>query len=79
MRQIYTGQIITPKEELKCNVKFKGQGKELTLQVVETPGPALFGRDWPSKIQLDWGEIKALKLSQILDRVMQHKEDQLLQ
>ena len=44
--------------------KFKGQEKELTLQVVETPGPALFGRDWLSKIQLDWGEIKALKLSQ---------------
>ena len=79
MRQLYTGQIITPKEELKCNVKFKGQEKELTLQVVDTPGPALFGRDWPSKIQLDWGEIKALKLSQILDRVMPHKEDQLLQ
>ena len=79
MRQIYTGQIITPKEELKCNVKFKGQEKELTLQVVETPGPALFGRDWPSKIQLDWGEIKALKLSPTPDRVMQHKVDQLLQ
>jgi len=79
VRQIYTWQIITPKEELKCNVKIKGQEKELTLQVVETPWPALFRRDWPSKIQLDWGGIKALKLSQILDRVMQHKVDQLLQ
>ena len=28
---------------MKCNFKFKGQEKELTLQVVETPGPALFG------------------------------------
>ena len=69
MRQLYTWQIITPEEELKC--KYKGQEKELTLQVVETPGPALFRRDWPSKIQLDWGGIKALKLSQILDRVIQ--------
>ena len=64
---------------MKCNVKFKGQEKELILQVVETPGPALMGRDWPSKIQLDWGEIKALKLSLTPDRVMQHKVDQLLQ
>lgn len=48
---------------MKCYVKFKGQEKELTLQVVETPGPALFGRDWLSKIQLDWGEIKALNLA----------------
>ena len=41
----YTGQKITPKGEMKCNVKFKGQEKELTLQVDETPGPALFGRE----------------------------------
>ena len=62
--QTYTGEKITPKGEMKCNVRFKGQEKELTLLVVETPGPALFGRDWLSKIQLDWGAIKALKLSQ---------------
>ena len=41
--------------------------------MVETPGPALFGRDWLFKIQLDWGEIKALKLSQTPEEVMQHK------
>ena len=64
---------------MKCIVKFKGQEKELTLQVVETPGPALFGHDWLSKIQLDWSEIKALKLSQMPEGVMQHKVDQLLQ
>ena len=75
----YTGQKITPKEEMNCNVKLKGQEKELTLQVVETPGPALFGRDWLSKIQLNWGEIKALKLSKNPEGVMQRKVDQLLQ
>ena len=41
----YTGQKITPEGEMKCNVKFKGQEEVLTLQVVETPGTALFGRD----------------------------------
>ena len=79
----FTGEKITPKGEMKCNVKFKGQEKELhvTLQVVETPGPALFGCDWVSKLQLDWGEIKALKLSKTLKGGMQHKVhvDQLLQ
>ena len=59
--------------------KFKGQEKELTLQVVKTPGPALFGRDWLSKIQLNWVEIKALKLSKTPDGVMRRKVDQLLQ
>ena len=53
--------------------------KELTLQVVETPGPALFGRDWLSKIQLNSGEIKPLKHSKTLEGVMQCKVDQLLQ
>ena len=52
----YIGQKITPKGEIKCNVKFKGQEKDLTLQVVETPEPTLFGRDWLSKIQPNWGE-----------------------
>ena len=75
----YTEQKITPKGEMKCNVKFKGQEKELTLQVAETAGPALFGRDWLSKIQLDWGEINAVKLSQTPEGVIQQKGDQLLQ
>ena len=48
----------------KCNVKFKGQEHNVSLQVVDTSGKALFGRDWLSKIHLDWGEIKALKLDQ---------------
>ena len=65
----YTGEKITPKGEMKCNVRFKSQKKELTLLVVETPGPALFGHDWRSKIQLDWTP----------KEVMQHKVDQLLQ
>ena len=63
----YTGQKITPKGEMKCNVKSKGQEKELTLQVVETPGPALFRRNRLSQILLTWGESKALKLQQRVD------------
>lgn len=75
----YTGQKITPKGEMRCNVKFKGQEKELNLQVVETQGPALFGRDWLSNIQLNWGEIKTFKLSKTSEGGMARKVDQLLQ
>ena len=70
----YTEQKITPKGEMKCNVKSKGQEKELTLQVVETPGPALFGRNRLSQTQLNWGEIKALKLQQRVDQLLQQYE-----
>ena len=52
-RKTYTGQKVTPKGEIKCNVRFTGQNEELIQQVVETAGPALFGRDWLSQIQLD--------------------------
>ena len=49
----YTGQKITPKGEMKSNVKVKGQEKQLTLQVVETPGPALFD---PNSAELGWNQ-----------------------
>ena len=48
--------------------------RELTLQVVETPGPALFGRNRLSQIQLIWGVIKALKLQQKVDQLLQQYE-----
>ena len=59
----YTEQKITPKREMECNVKLKGQEKEVTPQVVEKPGPALFGHEWLSKIKLDWVKSKPLSLA----------------
>ena len=56
----YNGQKITQKGEMTFILTSKGQEKGLTLKVVETPGPALFGRDWLSQIQLNWSEINAM-------------------
>ena len=42
--------------------------------MVETPGPALFGRNRLSQIQLIWGVIKALKLQQNVDQLLQQYE-----
>ena len=53
----YTGEKITPRGKINCSVEYKGQTKQLNVQIIETPGPALFGRDWLSEIKLDWGEI----------------------
>lgn len=60
----YTGEKIIPKGKINCKVQLEGQSKKLDIQIIESPGPALFGRDWLSVLKLDWGEIKALKLSQ---------------
>ncbi|CAB4018206.1 Hypothetical predicted protein [Paramuricea clavata] len=52
--------------------------RQLDIQVIESPGPALFGRDWLSVIKLDWGEIKALKVNQATDNETQGKVNNLL-
>jgi len=57
----YTGEKVVPKGMIECDVKLKGQHKKLSLQVVETPGPALLGCDWLNEIKLDWVKLKPLK------------------
>ena len=47
---------------LVFEVKFEHEGQTamLKLYVVEKGSPALFGRDWLQKIQLNWKNIKCL-------------------
>ena len=67
----FTGEIVVPEGVIKCNVKFRDQQKKLNLQVVETPSPALFGRDWLSEIRPNWGKLKPLRLTKHHQRVEQ--------
>ncbi len=60
----YTGEELYPKGKINCRVSLDGQTKQLDIQVIESPGTALFGRDWLSVIKLDWGEIKAFNVNQ---------------
>ena len=53
----YSWEEITPEGKLLVRVEYNNQVKDLTLHVVKTQGPALFGRDWLHKIQLDWKRI----------------------
>jgi len=50
----YSGEKIKP-EETPCSC-----GTQQQINVVETQGPALFGRDWLHQIQLDWKQICAI-------------------
>ena len=56
----YLGEKIRPEGKLLVCVEHNNQVKNLTLYVVETRGPALFGRDWLHQIQLDWKQICAI-------------------
>ena len=75
----YSGEKITPEGKLHVRVEYNNQVKDLTLYVVKTRGPALFGRDCLHQIQLDWKLICAIakeqptqdaqrKLEELLDK-----------
>ena len=62
--------------------------KDLTLYVVKTQGPALFGRDWLYEIKLDWKRICAIskekppqitqkKLEKLLDEYSEVFQDEI--
>ena len=53
----YSGERLIPEGKLYVSVEHNNQVKDLTLYVVDTHGPALFGRDWLHQIQLDWNLI----------------------
>ena len=50
----YSGEKIALECKLHVRVEYNNQVKDLTLYVVKTRGPALFGRDWLHQNQLDW-------------------------
>ena len=51
---------MVPLGVFEVEVDYEGQTAKLNLYVVEKGGPALFGRDWLQKIQLNWKNIKCL-------------------
>ena len=53
----YTGEQIPIAGKILVNVQYKEQNKDLYLYVVERDGPCLMGRDWLTRIILDWKQI----------------------
>ncbi len=50
---------------MPVTVKYNDQQSELDLYIVRIriEGPALWGRDWLRKLQLDWKSIKSLQVT----------------
>ena len=53
----YSGELIQVLGSIAVTVFYKQQTKRLSLLVVPTDGPALFGRDWLKAIILDWKQL----------------------
>ena len=69
----YSGEQLSIKGTLAVDVQYKDQKASLQLVVATGRGPSLLGRDWLSKIRLDWTELcnnhacYSLSLQDILD------------
>ena len=67
-----TGEPIRVLGECKVDVRYHGAlYNDMPLIVVESKGPALLGRDWLSKIRVDWKFIKSLKENKPTDGLIQ--------
>ncbi|MCY3927857.1 MAG: retroviral-like aspartic protease family protein [Acidobacteria bacterium] len=70
----YSGEQIAVKGALEVGVQYEDQTARLQLAVATGRGPSLLGRDWLSKIRLNWTELctnhacYSLSLQDILDR-----------
>ena len=70
--QTYLGEPITVAGQMQVEVRYGEQKETLPLVVVEGRGPSLFGRQWLTKIRLNWQSINNVRshpgLQDILDR-----------
>ena len=59
----YTGHPLKVHGQLIAHLKYQDQSADVPLIVVEGSGPSLFGRDWLSRIRLDWTKICNIRVS----------------
>ena len=52
-------------------VQHRGQEELLSLVVVAGEGPSLLGRDWLSKLKLDWKSIFSTQVQETLQEVLE--------
>ena len=58
--QTYSKEPLTILGCCNVNVCYQGQTAKMPLQIIKGSGPTLMGRDWLSRIRLDWSQIHHL-------------------
>jgi hypothetical protein len=61
----YSGKQIRPLGIVQVKVDLDGQSENLDLVVVKQERPTLMGRNWLKFLQLNWKEIKSVRLSKV--------------
>ena len=57
----YSGERLQVLGEVQLPVQYQGQSAKLTAFIVKGNNPALLGRDWLTKLKLDWSRIFTVK------------------
>ena len=60
----YTGHPLKVHGQLIAHLKYQDQSADVPNLVVDGSGPSLFGRDWLSRIRLDWTKICNIRVSE---------------
>ena len=68
----YSGEPLPVVGQAEVQVQYGEQELKLPLIVVGGKGPSLFGRDWLSRIQLDWKKIHTIQGSTLTDVLERH-------
>ena len=55
---------VAPLRNILVNIAYKHHSRHLSLLVVPTDGPSLFGYDWLNAISLDWKQLSYVHSSQ---------------
>ena len=60
----YTGHTLKVHGQVIAHLKYQDQSADVPPLAVECSGPSLFGRDWLSRIRLDWTKICNIRVSE---------------
>ncbi|XP_028660385.2 uncharacterized protein K02A2.6-like [Erpetoichthys calabaricus] len=60
----YTGESVPMLGKTKVQVELNGQRTKLPVYIVKGDYPALMGRSWLEKVQLDWTKVNAVSVEQ---------------
>ena len=72
--KMYTREEIGVIGSITVTAQGIGEEARLPLLVVEGTGPSLLGRDWLSRLCLDWKKILAVRTHQSLDSILEAHE-----
>ena len=73
--QTYTGEELDICGKIQVQLVHNGQQASVTLLVVKGDGPSLIGRDWLSKLRLDWSKIHHLRAAEGLNRILDKRAE----